>query len=151
MFVAPGLFNILQPRVIEVRTLYESREKGAKMYGWFPFIFSVIITEIPWLLMSQILNFAAWFPLVFWTSKPTDPYHGGSFWFQDVLYFLWIGGFAQFVAICSPTAEVSCTSLARSLPVLIDVSNPVCGAVQLDSSWTVCQFLVSPVSPESIE
>ena len=46
MFVAPGLFNILQPRVIEVRTLYESREKGAKMYGWFPFIFSVILTEV---------------------------------------------------------------------------------------------------------
>lgn len=54
MFVAPGLFNIIQPRVIEVRTLYESRERGAKMYGWFPFIFSVIVTEIPWLLGSQV-------------------------------------------------------------------------------------------------
>jgi hypothetical protein len=56
--------------------------------------------------MSQILNFAAWFPLVFHTTKATDPYHGGSFWFQDVLYFLWIGGFAQFIGILCPTAEV---------------------------------------------
>ena len=89
-----------------MRTLYESREKGSKAYGFFPFVFAIIVTEIPWLLMSQILNFAAWFPLVFHTTKATDPYHGGSFWFQDVLYFLWIGGFAQFIGILSPTAEV---------------------------------------------
>ncbi len=64
MFVAPPLFNIIQPHFIGARTLYESREKQSKIYGWFPFVFSVIVVEIPWLLMSCVLHWVSWYLVV---------------------------------------------------------------------------------------
>lgn len=101
MFVAPPLFNIIQPRVIEQRTLYESREKGAKMFGWFPWVFALIVTEIPWMLMSQILHWVMWYFIVsncpqwlladspltrlhqtFPVGQLTDPQHAGAFYVE---------------------------------------------------------------------
>jgi hypothetical protein len=100
-------------------------------------------SQIPWLLMSEILNFAAWFPLVFWTSKPTDPYHGGSFWFQDVLYFLWIGGFAQFVAICSPTAEAAALFNSIPLGLMASFSGVLLPYPQIPAWWRYWIYYLS--------
>lgn len=104
-------------------------------------------SQIPWLLMSEILNFAAWFPLVFWTSKPTDPYHGGSFWFQDVLYFLWIGGFAQFVAICSPTAEAAALFNSIPLGLMASFSGVLLPYPQIPAWWRYWIYYLSELSP----
>lgn len=115
MFVAPGLFNIIQPRVIQQRTLYESREKQSKIFGWFPWVFGLIVTEMPWMFMSCVLSWTTWYLIAFPVGQMTDPQHGGAFFTMDILYFFWIAGFAQFIGVLCPTAESA--ALLNSVPL----------------------------------
>lgn len=64
MFVAPGLFNIIQPFFISARTLYQTREAPSKMFGWFPWTTAMIITEIPWMLLAMTVNWTVWYLIV---------------------------------------------------------------------------------------
>lgn len=45
----------------------------------------------------------------------TDPQHAGAFFALDLVYFLWIAGFAQFVGVLCPTAEAA--ALLNSVPL----------------------------------
>lgn len=107
MFVAPGLFNLIQARIIAQRNLYETREKSAKMFGWFPWVFAAIVVEIPNMFLACLLNWTAWYLPTFAVSQNTDPQHAGAFFASDIAYFCWILGFAAFVGLLCPTPEAA--------------------------------------------
>lgn len=52
VFVAPGVIAQVQPHFIGHRMIFEAREKKARIYSWTVFVFSEIVCEIPYLLVS---------------------------------------------------------------------------------------------------
>jgi ABC-type multidrug transport system ATPase subunit len=81
IFVAPGVISQLQPLFIDRRDLYETREKKSKMYHWAPFVAGLIISEIPYLIVSALLYYVCWY---FTRGLPTAPGNAGSVFFVVV-------------------------------------------------------------------
>jgi ATP-binding cassette subfamily G (WHITE) protein 2 (SNQ2) len=55
VFVAPGVMSQVQPLFIARRDLFEAREKKAKTYSWKAFVFGLIVSEFPYLLLCAII------------------------------------------------------------------------------------------------
>lgn len=55
VFVSPGCMLQTQPLFLARRDLFEAREKKAKIYSWKAFVFGLIVSEFPYLLVCAIL------------------------------------------------------------------------------------------------
>jgi ABC-type multidrug transport system permease subunit len=69
LFVGPGLISQLQPIFMDRRNVCETREKKSKTYHWVSFVTSLIVSELPYLVVCGVLNFVCWY----WTAGlPND-------------------------------------------------------------------------------
>jgi ATP-binding cassette subfamily G (WHITE) protein 2 (SNQ2) len=84
IFVAPGVIAQLQPLFIDRRDIYETREKKSKMYHWAPFVTGLIVSEMPYLIISAFLYFVCWY---FTVGLPTEAKYAGSTFFVTVRIF----------------------------------------------------------------
>ncbi|ORY08522.1 ABC-2 type transporter-domain-containing protein [Clohesyomyces aquaticus] len=50
--ISPPLIQQLQPRYLNMRSLYESREGNSKIYSWVAFVWGAILSEIPYRLLA---------------------------------------------------------------------------------------------------
>ena len=55
------LANQLQVAFIDMRNLYEVRERHSKMYSWSALVTSQILIEIPWNILGSSIYFLCWF------------------------------------------------------------------------------------------
>lgn len=53
--IAPPLIQQLQPKYLEIRGLFQSRESNSKIYSWVAFVTSAILVEIPYSLIAGTL------------------------------------------------------------------------------------------------
>ncbi|OSD01072.1 pleiotropic drug resistance ABC transporter [Trametes coccinea BRFM310] len=101
--ISVPLSNQLQVAFINMRNIYEVRERHSRMYSWTALVTSQILIELPWNILGSSLYFLCWY----WTvGFPTDragfTYFMLGFWFP--LYYTTIG---QAVAAMSPNAEIA--------------------------------------------
>ncbi|KAI9065216.1 pleiotropic drug resistance ABC transporter [Trametes sanguinea] len=101
--ISVPLSNQLQVAFIEMRNIYEVRERHSRMYSWTALVTSQILIELPWNILGSSLYFLCWY----WTvGFPTDragfTYFMLGFWFP--LYYTTIG---QAVASMAPNAEIA--------------------------------------------
>jgi len=59
--ISPPLIQQLQPKYLELRNIYQSRERNSKIYSWFAFTCAAILPELPWSFIAGTLYWAAWF------------------------------------------------------------------------------------------
>lgn len=50
--IAPPLIQQLQPRYLNMRSIYESREGNSKIYSWVAFVCGAILSEIPYRIVA---------------------------------------------------------------------------------------------------
>lgn len=50
--ISPPLIQQLQPRFINVRSIYESREGNAKIYSWTAMVWGTILSELPYRIIA---------------------------------------------------------------------------------------------------
>lgn len=55
------LANQLQVPYIQIRSVYEIRERPSRMYNWTALITSQILVEIPWNILGSTLFFFCWY------------------------------------------------------------------------------------------
>ncbi|KAH9854553.1 ABC-2 type transporter-domain-containing protein [Lenzites betulinus] len=101
--ISVPLSNQLQVSFIEMRNVFEVRERHSRMYSWTALVTSQILIEIPWNILGSSLYFLCWY----WTvGFPTDragfTYFMMGIWFP--LYYTTIG---QAVAAMAPNAEIA--------------------------------------------
>ena len=53
--IAPPLIQQLQPRYLNMRSIYESREGNSKIYSWVAFVCGAILSEIPYRIVAGTL------------------------------------------------------------------------------------------------
>lgn len=97
------LANQLQVPFINMRNVYEIRERPSRMYSWTALLASQILVEIPWNILGSSLFFVCWY----WTvGFPTDR-AGYSYLQMAVIFPLYYTTVGQGIAAMSPNVEIA--------------------------------------------
>jgi len=59
--VHSNLIQIYLPYFLSLRTLFEKRENGARMYGWAVFVLANVAAEVPWWTVLGAVQWGAWY------------------------------------------------------------------------------------------
>ncbi|TCD65301.1 hypothetical protein EIP91_002826 [Steccherinum ochraceum] len=101
--VCVPLGNQLQVVFIEMRNVYEIRERPSHMYSWTALLTSQILIEIPWNIVGSTLFFLCWY----WTVGFPSDRAGYTYLLYCVLFPLYYITMGQAVAAMSPNAEIA--------------------------------------------
>ncbi len=104
LIIAPPLMQQLQPRFLEARNLYASREAKARIYSWFAFVTGAIVSEIPYRILAGTLYWMCWY---FGIGFPLGDLVPFKIWMLIVLYELFYLGLGQGIAAFSPSEALA--------------------------------------------
>ena len=93
----------LQVPFIEMRSIYEVRERPSKMYGWSAWVTSQLVMELPWNIFCGTVFFFCWY----WTVGYPTSRAGYTYLMLSVLLPAYYTTIGQAVAAMAPTPEVS--------------------------------------------
>ena len=141
LFVAPGVIAQLQPLFIDRRDMFEIREKKSKTYHWAPFVTGLILSEVPYLIVSGFLYYVTFY---FTVGFPTEANKAGGVFFVMIMYEFLYTGIGQFIAAYAPNAIFA--SLVN--PLLISILVSFCGVLvpysQLQAFWRYWMYYIDP-------
>ncbi|KAI5235384.1 putative Brefeldin A resistance protein [Aureobasidium subglaciale] len=141
IFVAPGVIAQLQPLFIQKRDIYDAREKKSKMYSWFAFVTSLIVSEFPYLVICAVQFFLCFYYTV---GFPNAASSAGAFFFVMLMYEFIYTGIGQFIAAYASNAVAA--SLVN--PLIIFTLVGFCGAVvpygQITEFWRYWLYYLNP-------
>lgn len=101
--VCVPLANQLQLPFLNMRNVYEIRERPSKMYSWTALLTAQFLAELPWNMLGSSLYFCCWY---FTVGFPADR---AAFTYMIFAVFLplFYTSFATAVASMSPNAEIA--------------------------------------------
>ncbi|KAK5688745.1 ATP-binding cassette transporter snq2 [Elasticomyces elasticus] len=139
--ISPPLIQQLQPKYLELRNIYQSRERNSKIYSWFAFTCAAVLPELPWSFVAGTLYWAAWFwPPHFSYSS----YTSASVWLFVTVFEVFYVSFGQAIASFAPNELLA--SLLVPLFFLFVVS--FCGVVVpyqgLPTFWRAWMYWLTP-------
>ncbi|BFZ62298.1 Multidrug resistance protein [Saitoella coloradoensis] len=106
--LSTSLINQIQPRFIDMRTLYEVRERPSKMYNWVAFTFAAIIVEIPYNMLAGTLFYACWYlPIGFFRNGTGGADRNAYMWLMLMVFEMFFTSFGQAIAAASPNAQTA--------------------------------------------
>ena len=101
--ISVSLSNQLQVPFLNMREIYEIRERPSRMYSWTAMVTSQLFTEIPWNLVGSLLLFLCWY----WTVGFEGGRAGYTYLMLGVAFPLYYTTFGMAVAAMSPNAEIA--------------------------------------------
>ncbi|KAF9242313.1 ABC-2 type transporter-domain-containing protein [Melanogaster broomeanus] len=93
----------LQAAFIDMRAVYEIRERPSRMYSWTALVTSQILIEIPWNIFASSLFFCCWY----WTVGFETSRAGYTYLMYSVLFPLYYTTVGQAAAAMAPTAIIA--------------------------------------------
>ncbi|OBZ73443.1 Brefeldin A resistance protein [Grifola frondosa] len=99
-----ALAHQLEVAFLEIRSIYEIRERYSRMYSWTALVTAQLLVEVPWNILGSSLFFLCWY----WTvGFPTS--RGGFVYFMlGIVWPLYYTTMARYaVAAMSPDAEIA--------------------------------------------
>ncbi|PFH49073.1 hypothetical protein AMATHDRAFT_148472 [Amanita thiersii Skay4041] len=97
------LSNQLQVEFINMRSVYEIRERASRMYSWTALLTSQLLVELPWNILGSTLLFLTWY----WTVGFPSSRAGYTFLMLGIIYPLYYTSIAQAIAAMAPNAEIA--------------------------------------------
>ncbi|EPY49857.1 hypothetical protein SPOG_03329 [Schizosaccharomyces cryophilus OY26] len=112
--LAVPLINGLQPKFIDLRNVFEVREKPSNIYSWISFVISAILVEIPFNFVFGTIFFLCWFyPVKFYKHLEHPSDRTGYAWLMYMIFQMYYSTFGQAVASACPNAQTA--SVVNSL------------------------------------
>ena len=65
--ISPPLIQQLQPKFLNFRNIYQSREANSKIYSWIALVTGAILPELPYSILAGTLYFVCW-----WCTFPSS-------------------------------------------------------------------------------
>lgn len=139
--ISPPLIQQLQPKFLQLRSLYESRERNSKIYSWFAFSVAAILPEYPWSFVAGTLYWCTWY----WpTWFPRGTFPSVSMWLYVSVFEVFYVSFGQAIASFAPNELLA--SILVPLFFLFVVS--FCGVVvpyaTLPYFWRAWMYWLTP-------
>lgn len=98
--ISPPLIQQLQPKYLELRSLFKAREANSKIYSWFAFTTAATLVEIPYSILAGTLYFFCWW----WGSvgRGASGFASTYTWLMLMAFEVYYIGFGQAIASFSP-------------------------------------------------
>ncbi|CCM04556.1 uncharacterized protein FIBRA_06737 [Fibroporia radiculosa] len=97
------LGQMVQPIFVDVRDVYEIRERPSRMYSWTALVASQILSEIPWNIFGSSLFFVCWY----WTVGYETSRAGYTYLMYGVIFPVYYVTIGQLFAAMSPNALIA--------------------------------------------
>ncbi|KAJ3748437.1 pleiotropic drug resistance ABC transporter [Lentinula detonsa] len=95
--------NQLQVPFLNMRKIYEIRERPSRMYSWTSLVTAQMVAEIPWNMLGSSLFFFCWY----WTVGFPSSRAGYTYLLLGVIFPFYYVSFADAVAAMAPSAEIA--------------------------------------------
>ena len=102
MIISVPLSNQLQVPFIDMRNVYEIRERPSRMYAWTALVTSQIIAEVPWNILGSSLFFLCWY----WTVGYSNDRAGYTYLLSSIIFPLYYTTIGCAIASVSPNPLV---------------------------------------------
>ncbi|EGO00657.1 hypothetical protein SERLA73DRAFT_105009 [Serpula lacrymans var. lacrymans S7.3] len=136
--VSVPLAQQLQAVFIDVRTIYEVRERPSRMYSWTALVMSQILVEIPWNILGSSLFFFCWY----WTVGYETDRAGYSFLMYAVIFPVYYMSVGQAIASMAPSAIIASLLFSTLFSFVITFNGVLQPFSQL--GWWQWMYRVSP-------
>jgi ATP-binding cassette subfamily G (WHITE) protein 2 (SNQ2) len=93
----------LQSVYIDIRSIYEIRERPSRMYSWTALATSQILVEIPWNILCSSLFFVCWY----WTVGFATDRAGYTYLMYGIVFPLYYTTVAEAVGAMAPNAVIA--------------------------------------------
>ncbi|KAK0566531.1 ATP-binding cassette transporter snq2 [Tilletia horrida] len=142
LVISTSLAQQLQPVVINLRSLYEVRERPSKMYSWPVAVTAWLIGEMPWNMLGSTLFWAPWF----WMIQFPAGSRAALNWGLIQIFSLYWSTFATALAVISPNPLLASVLFSTFFSFVIIFCGVVQPPPQLPYFWRVWMFPLSPFS-----
>ncbi|KAG1845135.1 hypothetical protein DFJ58DRAFT_894100 [Suillus subalutaceus] len=88
---------------IDIRTVYEIRERPSRMYNWTALVMLQLVAELPWNMTGPAMFFFCWY----WTIGFPTAWAGYTFLILAIAFPSYYTTFGHGIASMSPTAPVA--------------------------------------------
>lgn len=141
VIIPPTVLNAILPKFFMERALWEAREYPSRIYGWFAFVTSSIVAEIPGALVAGLIYWALWY----WPAGlPSDSATSGYSLLMVLLFFLFQSSWGQWICAFAP----SFTVISNVLPFFLVMFSLFNGVVvpheELNVFWKYWMYYVNP-------
>jgi len=139
--ISPPLIQQLQPRFINVRSIYESREGSAKIYSWTAMVWGTILSEIPYRLVAGTIYWCCWY---FPPGFPRDTYTAASVWLFMMQFEMFYLGFGQAIAAFSPNELLASLLVPLFFTFIVSFCGVVVPYAGLITFWRSWMYWLTP-------
>ncbi|KAG1857398.1 ABC-2 type transporter-domain-containing protein [Suillus subalutaceus] len=138
LVLSVSLVHQLMGVYIDIRTVYEIRERPSRMYHWTALVMSQLVAELPWNITSS----ATFFFCSYWTVGYPINRAGYTFLMLSVAFPLYYTTFGQSIASMAPTAPVASVYFTTLVIFIMIFDGVVQPFNQLN--WWKWMYRVSP-------
>jgi len=103
LILSPLILTGVQPKFLQFRTLYETRERNSKIYSAPAWITAMVVVEIPYAILGSIFFFLPWYYMI---GLPKDSSRAGYAFFLVMLMNVWIPHIAMWIAAVCPDLTI---------------------------------------------
>ncbi|MCJ1392519.1 hypothetical protein MMC18_005387 [Xylographa bjoerkii] len=140
--IAPPLIQQLQPKFIEFRSIFESRESKAKIYSWIAFVIGATLVEIPYSILAGTLYMMCWWwPAI---GRYRTPFDTGYTWMLLMLFELFYVSFGQAIASFSPNELLASLLVPVFFIFVVSFCGIVVPYVTLPHFWQSWMYWLTP-------
>ncbi len=120
--IAPPLIQQLQPRFLQFRDTFVSRESKSKIYSSTAFSFAVVLVELPY---SAVAGTIYWCCRYWGVGFPKDTFTAAFSWMLMLIFEIYYVGLGQMIASFSPNEFFA----SLLVPVFFSFIVSFCGVV----------------------
>jgi ATP-binding cassette subfamily G (WHITE) protein 2 (SNQ2) len=140
--ISPPLIQQLQPKFLELRNIFQSRENNSKIYSWFAFTTAAIIVEFPYSIVAGSIYYCCWwFGAV---GRHVSAFASGYTFMMLMLFELFYVGFGQAIASFAPNELLASLLVPVFFLFVVSFCGIVVPYVALPYFWRSWMYWVSP-------
>ena len=139
--IAPPLIQQLQPRYLNARSIFKSRELNSKIYSWVAFTAGAVLTEIPYSLVAGTIYWCCWY----WGPDfPSDTFTAATVWLFIMVFELYYVSFGQAIASFSPNELLASLLVPLFFTFVVSFSGVVVPYAALPEFWREWMYWLTP-------
>ena len=140
--ISPPLIQQLQPKFLEFRNIFRSRENNSKIYSWFAFTTAAIIVEVPYSIVAGSIYYCCWwFGAV---GRHVSSFTSGYTFIMLMLFELFYVGFGQAIASFAPNELLASLLVPVFFLFVVSFCGIVVPYVALPYFWRSWMYWVTP-------
>ena len=140
--ISPPLIQQLQPKFLEFRNIFQSRENNSKIYSWFAFTTAAVIVEFPYSIVAGSIYYCCWwFGAV---GRHVSAFASGYTFIMLMLFELFYVGFGQAIASFAPNELLASLLVPIFFLFVVSFCGLVVPYVALPYFWRSWMYWVTP-------